>query len=184
MIFTHDTEVALKSVVNLVNTLDRLDSEEGEQLATGADLDAFLERERFSGSRTHDGAELAAVRALRSRLRTLWGASEDEAVELVNVLMREAQALPQLVKHDEWDWHLHATTPEAPLADRMGTEAAMAFVDVIRAKELDRLRVCAAEDCDAVLIDLSKNRSKLYCDTGNCANRAHVRAYRERRAAG
>ena len=183
MIFTHDTEVALKSVVNLVNTLDPLDREGGEQLATGADLDEFLERERFSGSRTHDGAELTAVRALRSRLRTLWDASEDEAVELVNALMREAQALPQLVKHDEWDWHLHATTPQAPLADRMGTEAAMAFVDVIRAKELDRLRVCAAEDCDAVLIDLSKNRSKRYCDTGNCANRAHVRAYRERRAA-
>ena len=184
MIFTHDTEVALKSVVNLVNTLDPLDPEAGEELVTGADLDAFLERERFSGSRTHDGDELAAVRALRSRLRTLWEATEDEAVELVNALMREAQALPQLVKHDEWDWHLHATTPEAPLADRMGTEAAMAFVDVIRAKELDRLRVCAAEDCEAVLIDLSKNRSKRYCDTGNCANRAHVRAYRERRAAG
>ena len=183
MIFTHDTEVALRSVVNLVNTLDPFDPDGGEQLATGADLDAFLERERFSGSRTHDGAELAAVRALRARLRTLWDATEDEAVELANALLREARALPQLVKHDEWDWHLHATTPEAPLADRMGTEAAMAFVDVIRAKELDRLRVCAADDCDAVLVDLSKNRSKRYCDTGNCANRAHVRAYRERRAA-
>ena len=31
---------------------------------------------------------------------------------------------------------------------------------------------------------LPKNRSKRYCDTGNCANRAHVRAYRERKAAG
>ena len=60
----------------------------------------------------------------------------------------------------------------------------MAFVDVIRSGELDRLRVCAAEDCEAVLIDLSKNRSKRYCDTGNCANLAHVRAYRERKAAG
>ncbi|WP_413249316.1 CGNR zinc finger domain-containing protein [Sinomonas flava] len=180
MIFAHDTEVALKSAVNLVNTLD---ADRGELLATGSDLDRFLDEEGFSGSRTHDDAELAAVRLLRSRLRRLWDVPEDEAVEIVNALLREARALPQLVKHDHWDWHLHATTPEAPLADRMGTEAAMAFVDVIRSKELDRLRVCAAEDCEAVLIDLSKNRSKRYCDTGNCANRAHVRAYRERRAA-
>ncbi|GAB2755161.1 CGNR zinc finger domain-containing protein [Sinomonas soli] len=183
MIFAHDTEVALRSVVNLVNTLDPLDAVAGEHLATGEDLDRFLVEEQFTGSRTHDAAELAGVRALRSRLRTLWGAAEDEAVDLVNALLREARALPQLVKHDHWDWHLHATTPQAPLPDRMGTEAAMAFVDVIRSKELDRLRVCAAEDCEAVLIDLTKNRSKRYCDTGNCANRSHVRAYRERKAA-
>ncbi|MDQ0260692.1 CGNR zinc finger domain-containing protein [Sinomonas atrocyanea] len=184
MIFAHDTEVALRSVVNLVNTLDPLDAVTGEHLATGEDLDRFLVEEQFTGSRTHDAAELAGVRALRTRLRTLWDAAEDEAVDLVNALLREARALPQLVKHDHWDWHLHATTPQAPLADRMGTEAAMALVDVIRSKELDRLRVCAAEDCEAVLIDLTKNRSKRYCDTGNCANRSHVRAYRERKAAG
>lgn len=181
MLFAPDTEVALRSVVNLINTLD---SDGTEHLSTGADLDRFIEEEEFTGSRTHDDCELASVRTLRQRLRTLWDASEDEAVTLVNTILHESRALPQLVKHDHWDWHLHATTPEAPLAERMGTEAAMAFVDVIRGKELDRLRVCAADDCEAVLIDLSKNRSKRYCDTGNCANRAHVRAYRERKAAG
>jgi predicted RNA-binding Zn ribbon-like protein len=66
----------------------------------------------------------------------------------------------------------------------MGTEAAMALVDVIRSKEMDRMLVCAADDCDAVVLDLSRNRSKRYCDTGNCANRAHVAAYRARRATG
>ena len=181
MLFAPDTEVALRSVVNLINTLD---SDGTEHLSTGADLDRFIEEEEFTGSRTHDDGELASVRTLRQRLRTLWDASEDEAVTLVNAILHESRALPQLVKHDHWDWHLHATTPEAPLAERMGTEAAMAFVDVIRGKELDRLRVCAADDCEAVLIDLSKNRSKRYCDTGNCANRSHVRAYRERKAAG
>lgn len=181
MLFAHDTEVALRSVVNLVNTFD---ADGVEHLATLADLDRFLEEEEFSGSRTHDDEELASVHELRERLATLWEASEDEAVALVNDILRESRALPQLVKHDHWDWHLHATTPDAPLAQRMGTEAAMAFVDVIRSMELDRLRVCAADDCGAVLIDLSKNRSKRYCDTGNCANRAHVRAYRERKAAG
>ena len=58
-----------------------------------------------------------------------------------------------------------------------------AAVDVLRSGELERLRVCAAPDCDAAVLDLSRNRSKLYCATGNCANREHVRAYRQRQAA-
>ncbi|MDT4918514.1 MAG: hypothetical protein QOH89_3214, partial [Pseudonocardiales bacterium] len=54
--------------------------------------------------------------------------------------------------------------------------------DVIRGDELDRLRVCAASDCEDVLIDLSKNRSRRFCDSG-CGNRANVAAYRARLAA-
>lgn len=179
MVFAPDTEVALRSVVNLINSA----ANGSEQLATTRDLDRFLEAEGFTGSRTRDAGELSGVRRLRSELAALWLADESAAVETVNRLLREARALPQLVKHDEWDWHLHATTPDAPLADRMSTEAAMALVDVIRSKEMDRLLVCAAENCNAVVLDLSRNRSKRYCDTGNCANRAHVAAYRARKAA-
>jgi predicted RNA-binding Zn ribbon-like protein len=179
MVFAPDTEVALRSVVGLINSA----ANGREELAAQADLDAFLEAEGFTGSRTRDAAELDSVRALRRELTLLWTADEDTAVEIVNRLLREAKALPQLVKHDGWDWHLHASVPEAPLADRMSTEAAMALADVIRGKEMDRLRTCEAEDCDAVVLDLTRNRSKRYCDTGNCANRAHVAAYRARRAA-
>ncbi|WLQ07998.1 CGNR zinc finger domain-containing protein [Arthrobacter oryzae] len=179
MVFAPDTEVALRTVVALINSAANSE----EHLATIEDLDRFLQAEGFSGARTRDAAELASVHKLRSQLTGLWTMDEDAAVETVNRLLREANALPQLIKHDEWDWHLHATTREAPLADRMGTEAAMALVDVIRSKEMDRMLVCAAEDCDAVVLDLSRNRSKRYCDTGNCANRAHVAAYRARKAA-
>ena len=58
--------------------------------------------------------------------------------------------------HDEYDWHIHATRDDAPLATRILVEAAMAFVDVIRADEYDRVRVCEADDCDAVYIDYSR----------------------------
>jgi predicted RNA-binding Zn ribbon-like protein len=66
----------------------------------------------------------------------------------------------------------------------MGAEAAMALVDVLRGQDLHRLRLCAASGCDAVLVDLSRNSSKRFCDTGNCANRTHVAAHRARRRAG
>ena len=104
------------------------------------------------------------------------------AAALVNTLLRQTKAMPQLVKHDQWDYHLHATPPDAPLADRMAVEAAMAFSDVIRTGQLDRLRHCAAANCDDVHIDLSKNRSRRFCSVA-CANRTNVAAYRTRRAA-
>ena len=178
MLFAHDTEVALNALAALVNTGRQ---SAGEALADLADLDAFLAEWRFTGSRAHDAGELDAVRALRSRLELLWSLDEHGAVELVNGLLREANALPQLVRHDGWDYHLHATSPEASLADRMAVEAAMAMVDVIRSKELDRLRVCAASDCSDVMVDLSKNRSRRFCDT-TCANRTNVAAFRARRS--
>ena len=56
----------------------------------------------------------------------------------------------------------------------------MAMVDVIRSGQLHRLRHCEAADCDDVVIDLSKNRSRRFCDSG-CGNRANVAAYRARR---
>lgn len=174
MLFAHDTETALGSAAALVNT------ESAGTLETLADLDAFVTSWGWTGSRRRTRSELEAVRALRPRLRAIWSADEDTAAEIVNTLLREASALPQLVKHGQWTaYHIHATTAEQPLADRMAVEAAMALVDVIRSGELDRLRICAADDCDDVLVDLSRNRSRRFCEAG-CGNRTNVAAYRAR----
>ena len=180
MLFAHDTEVALRAAAALVNTAATR-PDETDDLTTRDELDAFVQEWGWTGSRTHDDDELARVRALRPRLRQAWTTDPEQAVELVNALLADARALPQLVRHDSWSWHLHATSPEAPLATRMAVEAAMALVDVIRSDELGRLRVCAADDCEDVVVDLSKNRSKRYCD-GGCGNRANVAAYRARRS--
>ena len=180
MLFAHDTELALRGAAALVNTAATLPTDT-DDLATVADLDAFVRDWEWTGAHTGEPAELDTVRELRPRLRQLWTTDTDGAVTLVNELLAEAGALPQLVRHGEWSWHLHATPPEAPLATRMAVEAAMAMVDVIRADELARLRVCAADDCADVVVDLSKNRSKRFCD-GGCGNRANVAAYRARRA--
>jgi predicted RNA-binding Zn ribbon-like protein len=178
MTFAHDTEVSLAATAALVNT--GRDAIEG--LPDVAALDEFIARWQWTGSRTHDEGELAAVIRLRTRLAGLWEMTADEAVLLVNTLLRDGRALPQLVRHDGWDYHVHATPPGAPLADRMAVDAAMAFADVIRSGELARLRVCAALDCDDVLVDLSKNRSRRFCGL-TCANRVNVAAYRSRRTA-
>jgi predicted RNA-binding Zn ribbon-like protein len=178
MLFTHDTETSLHATAALVNTARG----RTEGLPDLASLDDFVAQWQISGSRARTQAELEAVRALRPRLAGLWAMTEDEAVGLVNQLLRDASALPQLVKHDGWEYHIHATSADAPLADRMAVDAAMGFADVIRTDELSRLRVCAALDCDDVLVDLSKNRSRRFCGL-TCANRVNVAAYRSRRSA-
>lgn len=176
-IFTHDTEMALQGAAALVNT-----AHQGrDALVDPAALDAFVAEWRWTGSRRHDAAELAEVRDLRPVLRRLWELDDEGVVELVNDLLLRHSALPQLVRHDGWPWHLHAAGPDAPLADRMAVEAAMAMVDVVRQGELERMRRCAAPSCDSVMVDLSRNSSKRYCST-TCANRVNVAAFRSRRS--
>lgn len=172
MNFAHDTRASLETTAELVNGVA------SGRLATPADLDAFCDHWGFTGSRTHDEAELRAVRRLARELRGLWDADEDGVVAVVNDLLARGRALPQLVRHEGWwDYHLHATSPEQPLATRMAIECAMALVDVVRAGDLSRLRVCERPDCGDVLVDLSRNHSRRFC-SARCGNVVHVRARR------
>ncbi|HYI59067.1 MAG TPA: CGNR zinc finger domain-containing protein [Microlunatus sp.] len=181
MNFTHDTEVSLIEAAALVNTLD---SDGVDELAEPSGLQAYLARNPYTGVVLGTEAELAEVRDVRSQLRRLWQVTDrDAAVPIINEVLATADARPFLTRHDEWDWHLHVTPPDAPLAQRMAAEAAMAFLELVRADDWSRLKTCAAEDCSDVLVDLSKNRSKRYCAEGNCGNRAAVAAYRARRRA-
>ncbi len=183
MVFIHDTKRSLDAAIDLVNTSPDTSHEGVDSLNDLDDFARFLQRNPYTGRLRHDARELDEVRGIRPRLLQLWRTDRAGAVPLVNAMLADGSALPRLVIHDGFeDWHIHATSDDAPLATRILVETAMAFVDVIRSDEYDRVRVCSADDCDAVYIDYSKNGSKLYCDTGNCGNRMNVNAYRRRRA--
>ncbi len=175
MTFTRDTEQALLAAVSLVNSAEPPDT-----LTSLPELDEFWAGFGYTGRYDRDEAELADVRALRTRLRELLTAERDTAVGMVNDLLERAEARPKLVRHDELDWHLHVVDPQTPLAERVAVETAMAMIDVIRADEMSRLDVCAQDDCRGVVLDLSRNRSKIFCSP-SCSNRAAVAAYRARR---
>jgi predicted RNA-binding Zn ribbon-like protein len=174
--FTHDAEVALQAAVLLANS-----GLEPDTLTTVEDLDAIFSDFQYTGRHDRDRAELEAVRAVRPALYELLTAERDTAVGIVNAMLADAGAVPQLVRHDEWDWHLHAVGAERDLATRIVVETAMAMIDVIRADELSRLGICADETCRGVVLDLSRNRSRRFCST-TCGNRNAVAAYRARRA--
>ena len=177
MVFAPDTAEALEAAVILANS-----ALEPDTLTTVEDLSAFYEGQGYSGSHRGDRAELDAVRAVRARLRVLLLADRDAAVGQVNEILADARAVPRLVRHDKLDWHIHAVDDDAPLAERVLVETAMAMIDVVRADEMGRLGVCAADDCDGLVLDLSRNRSRRYCST-TCGNREAVAAYRARQKA-
>ncbi|KRF15382.1 RNA-binding protein [Nocardioides sp. Soil797] len=176
MSFTHDTEVSLQAAVALVNS-----AVDPDTLTTIVEADAFFSTWDYTGRHDRTRAELDALRSLRAVLRQLLTSERDRMVELVNAHLAEARALPQLVRHDEWDWHLHAVTPEQAWPTRILVETAMAMVDVIRGDELSRIGDCADDQCEGLVLDLSRNRSRRFCSTA-CTNRAAVTAYRARKA--
>jgi predicted RNA-binding Zn ribbon-like protein len=178
MVFAHDTEASLQAAVVLANTALPPDT-----LTSVEELDEWYNGFSYTGRRDGDRAELEAVRALRPLLRDLLTSNREHAVELVNAMLAEAGALPQLVRHEPFDWHVHAVSVDAPLVTRITVETAMAMVDVIRSDEMSRLGVCADDDCEGLVLDLSRNRSRRFCST-TCGSRNAVAAYRARQAGG
>ena len=182
MLFSHDTEHSLGCVVDLVNSVAPDGAEE-----TLGDLDAlaaFVLRHAVSEVGPLGLSDLAAVHELRTAVRPVFACPDDAtAARLVNGLVSRASVTPRLTDHDDYDFHVHYFSPGASLAEHLAIDLGMALAQVLSAGERERLQVCDAPDCDRVLVDLSRNRSKRYCDARTCGNRLHVAAYRERRRA-
>jgi predicted RNA-binding Zn ribbon-like protein len=180
--FTHDVEHSLATVVDLVNT-DPVAG--GQELLPDVEaLNTFVKEYEISGVGELTQKDLKAVQAIRPRLREVFLASgEEPAAELLNTILGSFTVRPRLTNHDGYDWHFHYFAPDASLAEHLIVDGGMALAFVVTAGEHERLQICAAPDCDRVLVDLSRNRSKRYCDSRTCGNRLHVAAYRERQRA-
>lgn len=155
------------------------------------------------------GATLRAVKKLRAAVAGIWhdAAAEDAtaAAAGINQLLSAAGPVRLVLPDGPGDAAdagsrartaagtesgvartpavLEAGRDSDPVEKRLSTAIALALTDVALAGELTRLRTCSGEDCENAFVDLTRNRSKQFCDEANCANRAHVRAYRARRAA-
>jgi hypothetical protein len=179
VIFTHDTEHALGTVVDLINTSPAACGD--ECLPDLGSLRDFVARQHISDVPRLDHDDVTAIHRLRDRFRHVFGARDvRQAVDLVNGIVGDVRTTPRLTDHDGYDWHVHFSAPGTRLADRLAADCGMALAYVVAAGELDRLRTCEAPDCARVLVDLSRNRCRRYCDSRTCGNRMHVAAYRAR----
>jgi predicted RNA-binding Zn ribbon-like protein len=180
VLITHDTRRSLDAVVDLVNTAAENDTPDG--LADVASLDEFVRKHGISDVGVLSEQDLAAVREVRGRFAGVFAADDPRtAAGLINELVAVAGTTPRLTDHDGYDWHVHYFAPGASVADHLAADCGMALAFFVVAGEQDRLRRCEAPDCRRAFVDLSRNRSRRYCDSRTCGNRLHVAAYRARR---
>ena len=122
------------------------------------------------------------ARKLQVLLRQLWGENEDSVAEAVNLLLAEAGARPQICRDVDGRYVLQQVSL-GTAGHQAAVQLAMAFVELLVCGELGRLRICGRSDCNKVMVDLSKNRSKRFCDI-TCGNQVAVGAYRARKIRG
>lgn len=191
--------------LDFVNTLNgsRETGETEEKLSTYGDLVAWgrqagivTEREarRLLKEAERDGGgaarALTHARELREALYRIFYAAAHDArppakgdLSVLNAALSEALAQQQLVRTGEgfsWEW---AGGDEQ--FGRVVWPVALSAAEVLTSGEVARTRVCEADDCAWLFMDLSKNRSRRWCDMKNCGNRAKSRRHyaRRRRAA-
>ena len=128
-------------------------------------------------------AEATELVALAGRLRPVFEAAEggraDRVAELVNALLRDYRAAPELSRHDGEPWHLHYRSTAAGLATEWGAGCAVGLAVVVDSQATGRLGVCGAGCCDRVFVDVSRNASRRFCSEA-CLNRTKVAAFRAR----
>jgi len=178
--FDADQIEAIAGCVELINTGRGV----GDEWRDVADLQAMADKYAFAGSRGV-AADLPRARRYRARLDAIVTSCEtgddQSAIEQINALLSQTGASPQIVAHDGRGPHLHVSRPTAPLADRMAAHFAMGLAWLVIAGEARRLHTCESPTCRNVFVDLSRNRSRRYCDSRTCGNRLHVAAYRARK---
>jgi predicted RNA-binding Zn ribbon-like protein len=53
-------------------------------------------------------------------------------------------------------------------------------IELLTSSDVQRLRSCAADTCEWLFLDTTKNRTRRWCDMKICGNRAKVRRFRDR----
>jgi predicted RNA-binding Zn ribbon-like protein len=147
-------------------------------------VDAFQEILRDLGhpelARQLRPNDLGRLRRLRERLWPVFAASSTaEAAALLNPMLREAGAVPQLVEDPGGAWDLRMG------ADRRGIEAVEARLPAALSLHLAgngtrRLGVCHAAPCQCVYVDRTRPGTRRFC-CDQCNDRAAAVAYRSRR---
>jgi predicted RNA-binding Zn ribbon-like protein len=176
----HDLDL----VIDFVNTLDP--DEHTDCFASPGELGSWLvDRGLLSTAdlpvREDDRRE--AIR-LREALRALILAHNGVETEAA-----AAEVLEQVATRGELGVRF-GSDGTAPLTPRAGgAPGALARVlvpvaEAARDGSWERVKACRADDCQWAFYDRSRNHSGVWCDMSVCGNRAKVRAYRRRGAAG
>jgi predicted RNA-binding Zn ribbon-like protein len=92
-----------------------------------------------------------------------------------------ARALPHLrIVPDEHGFDYRFEAADGAL-DRPLWPVARSASELLATGDLGRVKRCTSDECDWLFVDLSKNRSRRWCDMRDCGNRAKARRYYRRK---
>lgn len=177
MDFTHYSNGNVQAAADLVNTRGH---PSGRDYMSTPELTAeFVAAHGFSDGSTVTEHDVAELHEVRERLEEVFYApDEPTAAERINALLSDLDVRPQLTHHDG-KWHFHYAPEDAPLGRRVAGALVMGIATVVGEFGFERLGVCSADDCADVFVDMSRNRSRRYCND-LCSTRMNVAAYRAR----
>jgi predicted RNA-binding Zn ribbon-like protein len=105
-------------------------------------------------------------------------------VAVINEALAVAMAHARLSVTAEgfaWNWAGEDCT-EAVELDQMVWPVVQSAVDLLTSPELDRVGQCADDrGCGWLFLDMTKNRSRRWCDMRDCGNRAKARRHYAKR---
>lgn len=183
--------------VDFVNTVDqRSAAEPNDRLASPADLlwwgnraglltpdsvEALLEWIRQDPTAAED--VLRRTRLLREacfRLFSAVVAHASPSAEDLDLLNREVTAGARhrrlSLEESRFQWIWDEIEEPGQLLGLLAHSGA----ELLASDKLDRLGRCAAPTCDWLFMDVSRNRSRRWCDMAECGNRAKMRRYYRR----
>ncbi|MCI0712683.1 MAG: CGNR zinc finger domain-containing protein [Chloroflexi bacterium] len=168
-----------KLVEDFINTHDPF-LDEPEHLRKPEDLGRFLKLQSIEHGEQVTGAILEQVCRLRSQLRDCWlSETVEEFTEALNPLLGQT-LLGIQIEPDEDNLALRFDIPpETSLIEQLTIECARGLITLVQHHGLERMRFCAAEPCQDVFVDTSRNKSRRFC-SDRCANRYNVAAFRDR----
>jgi len=184
--FGSDVERRVEVAAGLVNAL-AITHANGRPVDLAADVraraDVVLRR---AGDRegpalsTAEGAEFVALAArLREVFTALAQRRDDEAAQILNALLAESGARPELQRDARLSWTLHFHPADTGVVNGWTAGCAFGLAYVVGAGQARRLGTCTAPVCERVFLDLSRNGSRRFCSTA-CQNRVKAAAYRAR----
>jgi predicted RNA-binding Zn ribbon-like protein len=130
-----------------------------------------------------DVGDVARVRALRG---ALFGVVEavlrdtPPAVADLDTINAAAAAPARVPRLALTDGELRSELAASSVSEILG-EIARDAIDLLTGRQRSLLRECAADDCSGIYVDTSRGKTRRWCSTARCGNRARVAAHRARR---
>lgn len=149
------------------------------------DVRALLSEAGFSRASAASEASMRRVERRMTSLLPFLSELPDlagvEAAAKVNAELTEIAITPSIVEHDGVGQHIHWTPATAKFDDQVIADTLMAMAQEICDNGTERFGRCAADDCEHLFYDATRNRSRRFCADPRCASRTHTADHRARR---